>query len=82
MYIWYIYIYVWYCMVFLHASDDGHKKVFPDVPMIGFKIEKKLKGTLGKVAITRFEWGRKVQTVWRKKTSLSFMWKYERHVHF
>ena len=42
-------------MVFLHACDDGHKKVFPDVPMIGFKIEKKLKGTLGKVAITRFE---------------------------
>ena len=37
------------------ASYDGHKKVFPDVPMIGFKIEKKLKGTLGKVAITRFE---------------------------
>ena len=25
------------------ASDDGHKEVFPDVPMIGFKINKKLK---------------------------------------
>ena len=25
------------------ASDDGHKKVFPDVPMIGFKINKNLK---------------------------------------
>ena len=24
------------------ASDDGHKKVFPDVPMIGFKISKNL----------------------------------------
>ena len=32
------------------ASDDGHKKVFPDVPMIGFK---KFKGTLGKITITR-----------------------------
>ena len=25
------------------ASDDGHKKVFPDVPMIGFKNNKNLK---------------------------------------
>ena len=25
------------------ASDDGHKKVFPDVTMIGFKIDKNLK---------------------------------------
>ena len=25
------------------ASDDGHKKVFPDVPMIGLKINKNLK---------------------------------------
>ena len=25
------------------ASDDGHKKVFPDVPIIGFKIDKNLK---------------------------------------
>ena len=25
------------------ASDDGHKKVFPDVPMIVFKINKNLK---------------------------------------
>ena len=25
------------------ASDDGHKKVFPDVPMIGYKINKNLK---------------------------------------
>ena len=32
------------------ASDDGHKKVFPDVPMIGFK---KFKGTLVKITITR-----------------------------
>ena len=51
------------------ASDDGHKKVFPDVPMIGFKN----KGTLGKITITRFGRGRQVQTMWRKKTSLSFM---------
>ena len=28
------------------ASDDGHKKVFPDVPMIGFKINKNLKAHL------------------------------------
>ena len=28
------------------ASDDGHKKVFPDVPMIGFKINKSLKAQL------------------------------------
>ena len=28
------------------ASDDGHKKVFPDVPMIGFKINKYLKAHL------------------------------------
>ena len=26
--------------------DDGHKKVFPDVPMIGFKINKILKAHL------------------------------------
>ena len=25
------------------AFDDGHKKVFPNVPMIGFKINKILK---------------------------------------
>ena len=25
------------------ASDDGHKKVFPEVPVIGFKINKNLK---------------------------------------
>ena len=24
------------------ASDDGHKKVFPDIPMIGFKVNKNL----------------------------------------
>ena len=28
------------------ASDDGHKKVFPDVPMIGFKINQNLKAHL------------------------------------
>ena len=28
------------------ASDDGHKKVFPDVPMIGFKNNKNLKAHL------------------------------------
>ena len=28
------------------ASDDGHKKVFPDVPMIGFKLNKNLKAHL------------------------------------
>ena len=28
------------------ASDDGHKKVFPDVPMIDFKINKNLKAHL------------------------------------
>ena len=28
------------------ASDDEHKKVFPDVPMIGFKINKNLKAHL------------------------------------
>ena len=28
------------------ASDDGYKKVFPDVPMIGFKINKNLKANL------------------------------------
>ena len=27
-------------------SDDGHKKVFPDVSMIGFKSNKKLKAHL------------------------------------
>ena len=25
------------------ASDDGHKKVFPDVPLVGFKNNKNLK---------------------------------------
>ena len=28
------------------ASDDGHKKVFSDVPMIGFKNNKNLKAHL------------------------------------
>ena len=28
------------------ASDDGRKKVFPDVPMIGFKNNKNLKAQL------------------------------------
>ena len=27
-------------------SDDGHKKVFPEVPIIGFKINKNLKAHL------------------------------------
>ena len=30
------------------ASDDGHKKVFPDVPIIGFKINKNLEAHLVK----------------------------------
>ena len=30
----------------IFASDDGHKKVFPDVPMIGFKNNKNLKAHL------------------------------------
>ena len=28
------------------VSDDGHKKIFPDVPMIGFKSNKSLKAHL------------------------------------
>ena len=28
------------------ASNDGHKKVFPDVPMIDFKINKNIKAHL------------------------------------
>ena len=28
------------------ASDDRHKKVFPDVPMIGFQINENLKAQL------------------------------------
>ena len=28
------------------ASDDGHKKAFPDVPMIGLKNNKNLKAHL------------------------------------
>ena len=30
------------------ASDDGHKKVFPEVPVIGFKINKNLKAHLAR----------------------------------
>ena len=30
------------------TSDDGHKKVFPDIPMIGFKNNKDLKGHLAR----------------------------------
>ena len=30
------------------APNDGHKKKFPDVPMIGFKINKNLKALLVK----------------------------------
>ena len=28
------------------ASDDGHKKELPDVPMVGFKVNKNLKAHL------------------------------------
>ena len=38
------------------ASDDRHKKIFPDAPMTGFKINKNLKThlvTLGQITITR-----------------------------
>ena len=50
-YIYFIYIYpvfrdVRKILEELHvilASDDGHKKVFHDVPIIGFKIDKNLK---------------------------------------
>ena len=34
------------------ASDDGYKKVFPDVPMIGFKINKNFKAHLVKSQLT------------------------------
>ena len=30
----------------IYVSGDGHKKVFPDVPMTGFKINKNLKANL------------------------------------
>ena len=30
------------------SSDDGHKKVFPEVPMISFKINKSLKAHLAR----------------------------------
>ena len=30
------------------ASDDGHKKVFPGVPMIGFKTNKNMKAHLAR----------------------------------
>ena len=36
---------------------------------------------LGKVTITRLGWSRQIWVVWSKKISLSFMWRYERHVH-
>ena len=36
------------------ASDDGHKIVFPDVPMIGFKINKNLKAHLVKSRLPDF----------------------------
>ena len=37
------------------ASDDGHKKAFPEVSMVGFKISKNLKAhfTLCTIRITR-----------------------------
>ena len=54
------------------ASNDGHKKVFPEVPMIGFKI-KSLKAHLVRSQLPDLDGGRQVQIVWRKKTSLSFM---------
>ena len=46
MYNIYICIYIELHVEELHvilASDDGHKKLFPDVPMIDFKINKNLK---------------------------------------
>ena len=34
------------------ASDDGYKKVFPDVPLVGFKNNKKLKAHLVRSQLT------------------------------
>ena len=34
------------------AFDDGHKKVFPDVPVVGFKINKNVKAHLVKSQLT------------------------------
>ena len=58
------------------ASDDGHKKVFPDVPMIGFKNNKNLKAHLVRSQLPDLAGQnrrRQVKTVWRNKTPLSFM---------
>ena len=52
------------------ASDDGHKKVFPDVPMTGFKNNKNLKAHFIRSQLPDLdELGRSKPS----KTSLSFM---------
>ena len=55
----------------IFAPDDGPKKVFPDVPMIGFKNNKNLKAHLVRSQLPDLdEVGR--SKPWRKKTSLPF----------
>ena len=58
------------------ASAEEHKKVFPDVPMIGFKNNKNLKAHLVRSQLPDLAGQnrrRQVKTVWRNKTPLSFM---------
>ena len=64
---------------FLSGFQLLHSKIKGHVPT--FNCLKKI-SIIFCINITRLGWGRQVQTVWRKNTSLSFMWKYERHVHF
>ena len=54
------------------ASDDGHKKVFPDVPIFGFKINKNLKVQLVRSQLSNLHVvGRSKQC--GGKTALTFM---------
>ena len=64
------------------ASDDGHKIVFPDVPMIGFKINKNLKAHLVKSRLPDFHEVGRSKPRGGKRPPCHLCEKYERHVHF
>ena len=54
------------------ACDEAHKKVFPEVPITGFKNNKNLKSHLVRATLPDIEVGRCETMMW-KRNSLSIM---------